>query len=63
MEFISRNDLEDELELSKLREKRDQAKLERYRLNIRVLWIASGVSLAVNLLFAFGAVRHMRLWH
>lgn len=54
-----------ELEKEKLTLEKDlaAAKLRMYTIHNRVLWFSLTVVTVINLILAWGAVRHMRLWH
>lgn len=57
--------LNTEHELRKLRLEKElaEAKLRASTIHNRVLWFSITVITVINLIFAWGAVRHMRLFH
>jgi hypothetical protein len=62
-EFIERDELERQIEVLKLEKERDRLKLLASTTHNRVLWFSITVITVINLIFAWGAVRHMKLWH
>jgi hypothetical protein len=40
-----------------------EAKLRASTIHNRILWVSLIIVTVINLIFAWGCVRHMRLWH